>query len=189
MKTYNKAAVKAVYDFVKKSSTKEQTKTFEIAPGVKSKVSYWINFDGEDWEYVLDSEEFILSKAMSKLFETLLGHDCLEDFSDIDYSEYIDIGEIRSQFEILARKAGIDDEDHYNFSHDAVLETNWTDFWNELNAPEPEKVEPIRLNSQYSAIINSQYSAIINKSDETVQVGCQTIPISAVRKIIEEFDK
>lgn len=37
--------------------------------------------------------------------------------------------------------------------------------------------------------LNSQYSAVFTKGDDTVIVGCQKIPIKAIKAIVTEWDK
>lgn len=186
MKIENKAAIKAVYEFVKKTVKEKKTK-FILAEGVALTASYFVTFDGEDWDYEINDEEFKITGAAKKLFD-LLNMDTgdLAYNTDVNYTELIKLDDLQSQFDILATKAGLEDDDRYYFSTDDVEACDtWTDFWNGIvdeveDAAKPKPVE-YRLNSGYTAIIDT--------SEGLVKVGCQRFPIDVVRGLVAEYDK
>lgn len=186
MKIENKAAIKAVYEFVKKSSKEKKTK-FILAEGVALTVSYFVTFDGEDWEYEVNDEEFKFTGAAKKLFGVLnIDPDDLIRNTDVDYEKLIKLDELHEQFDILANKAGLEDDDRYEFSTEMVENYDtWTEFWSAIldDVEDASKPKPIEYR------LNSGYTAIIDTSEGLIKVGCQRFPIDVVRGLVAEYDK
>lgn len=186
MKITNKADVKKVFEFVKKTVKEKKTK-FILAEGVALTASYFVSFDGEDWDYEINDEEFKVTGAAKKLFDLLnMDTDDLVHNTDVDYAELIKLDDLQSQFDILATKAGLEDDDRYEFSTEMVetYET-WTEFWNAILEEVEDSAKPKPIEYR----LNSGYTAIIDTSEGLIKVGCQRFPIDVVRGLVAEYDK
>jgi hypothetical protein len=185
MQPKNKTKVKAIYDFLQKI-TKLQKKILQPHPEAKLTINYYISHYNGDFELDVDTASIIAKGELKKFFNiaNIESDDIIDDF---DYEKYIDVDQIEADFNILMRKADIDTVE-YSYLFNDCEDICWNDFWKYFSSnfddptkPKPYKPKPIRL--------NSSYNAIIDKDGECIKVGCQTVPIHAVREIIEEYDK
>lgn len=178
-----KDKVKKVYNFLK-NNCKTYKKKIVLHPELEVNVEYDIYF-ADQFEYEIVTEKPKFSKNFKEVFKLYLG-DHVENYSaDIDYTDHTDphLEKLQDEFDDLIRD--LDDSiDPYVFNYFLDYK-NWTECWEnvreEFEEVESPKSPPIQL--------TSQYSAIIDKKNKLVKVGCQSIPIENVRKVIEEYDK
>lgn len=183
-----KDKVKKIYNFLK-NNCKTYKKKIVLHPELEVTVEYSIYFY-EQFQSEIITEKAKFSKTFKEVFELYMDGTVDEYSPDIDYTDHIDphLEKLQDEFDDLRRDLG-DNIDPYKFNY--FLDyyfldyKNWTECWEnvreEFGEVESPKSPPIQL--------TSQYSAIIDKKNKLVKVGCQSIPIENVRKVIEEYDK
>jgi hypothetical protein len=178
MRQLDKKSVKAVFDYFRKVANRKYKTTFELIPSFQVSVEYFVYWYDSEFDFDVNDYKSKLSGDLAKLRKTL-DYDFSEHIlDDLDFSEYINLGEIQNKFDTLLSASGLDEDDMWIFEEED--ETSFAEIWDYLIKGEDNKSQRIYL--------NSEYDAVIDKKNKTVKVGCQTIPIENVRKIIEVYD-
>ncbi len=166
-----------------KSATVNIVEGFEVA--IKYQLSY---YRGEVSIEDITHAKLKVSKDFKKVIEV-----CNLDENDlidhIDYSDYIDTKEIETKVNSFFQDDSLSNvEQHLDdrFGDIGSITSNYTtfeSFWKDI------KDELEELGSTTRIKLNSEYDAVVKKDTSLVEVGCQQIPISAIAKILEEYNK
>jgi hypothetical protein len=181
----NKTKVEAAYVYLQKLLKKKNKKTIQLTPNSKIIIDYrycWSYGDGIHID--INATTTKLSGELLK-FATICGYNDFDFLTDeIDMDQYFEIDDYQDEFDVLCQIADIDINEQYWMFYQ-IDSTTFEHIWQKLETyfidPNKPKIDTIKLNKNYSAIIDTK--------NKTVQVGCQTIPIENVRKIVEEYDK
>ena len=185
MKTYEKTAIKKLYDYAYKTMSKMRKQKIKFTPECEVTVTYCLYMDGDDLEYDVDDFTAKVSGSL-KEFMKKIGRDQsdIDDmFYNVDFSDYIDLRNIKKELDALIKAANLtyEDDDDYTFFLNYLGSYDFETAWKSYEISLKEEKNQVKL--------NSSYSASIDKKKGVVRVGCQTFPIEKVRAIVELFDK
>lgn len=185
MKNYEKTAIKKLCDYAFKTMAKMQKQKIKLTPECEVTVTYSLYMDGDDLEYDTDGFTAKVSGSL-KEFMKKIGHD-QDDidnmFYDVDFSNYINLDNIKKELNALIKAANLsyEDDDDYAFFLNFIGSYDFETIWKGYESSIKDGKNQITL--------NSSYTASIDKKKGVVRVGCQTFPIEKVRAIVELFDK